>query len=81
MQCQTKTNNKQQVKPLNFTSMENVRVLYINPQTADMLEENPFLFTNEEFEEHAESYSLSEFEEAFNNEQISDLGYLRIIEK
>lgn len=60
--------------------MENVKVLYLNPENLGMLEENPRIFTDDEFAQYAESYSLKEFEELFNNEQISDLGYVRIIE-
>lgn len=61
--------------------MESVKVLYISPEKLDTIEENPFDFTDEEFEKHAESYSLSMFEDAFNREEISDLGYIRIVQK
>lgn len=60
--------------------MENVRVLYIDSDTAMSINERAEDLTNEEFAGYATAYDLETFATKFNYEEISDLGYIRFVE-
>ena len=61
--------------------MEKVRVLYINPNKADAISENRYIpdMCDEEFAKYADTYDLGTFAAMFNDDEISDLGYIRFI--
>lgn len=63
--------------------MKNIVVYYVTPDTVDSDTRYIPNISNDEFKEIADyKYnSLKSFEEAFNNEAISDLGYIRFIEE